>query len=98
MAGASFAGQGRKAGSGQALTVDLETLFAELQASPRGPEGLTSGEVCELVGYCRPKTRTLIMAAQNAGWCRPVRVQRVGIDGVPRMVQGYVFELPLNNT
>ena len=95
MAATPFAGQGSSARSGATLTLDLDALFAELQARPTddGRPVFTSTELSERLGKSLASVRKLIIAAQRAGKCKPTEKVVVGMDARPRRVQAYEFEV-----
>lgn len=86
----SSAGQVRKACSGQSLTVDLESLFRELQAAPKDESGaLTTREIVDLTGKSFYAVDNLIREACSKGLMRPVKVRREARDLTTRTTTGY---------
>lgn len=94
MGTARHAGTGRKADPGQALTVDLQALFAELDLSPDNePRALSAKEVAKILKCSIPIAREKIRAAMDAGKAKAVDVKRVCLDRRVRTCTAYVFEV-----
>ena len=87
------AGAGRKADSGQALTVDLQALFAELAQRSEESGALRAEEVAEILGVRTEVARDKIKAAIRAGKARPTKKPYQYMDGRSGLVSAYIFEV-----
>ena len=94
MGASSAQATGRKAGTLQTVTHDIDALFAELAEQSRqgGGEGLTMQEVMATTRLSITLARRRIAEAQAAGKCHPTRKLQKDIGGTWRRVQAYVFE------
>lgn len=93
MAGASASGSGRKAGSGKALTVDLEAFFRELQTAPKDESGaMTTQEIVDATGRTMKDVQDRLRTAKALGRLKVVRVPREALDGAYRRVPGYILK------
>lgn len=92
MGTARHAGTGRKADPGQALTIDLQALFAELAQRTEGSGALRAEEVAEILGIGTMAARDKIKAAIRAGRARATKKPYQYMDGRTGLVPAYVFE------
>lgn len=93
MGTARHAGTGRKADSDQALTVDLQALFAELAQRSEESVALRAEEVAEILGIGTTAARDKIKAAIKAGKARPTKKPYQYMDGRSGFVSAYIFEV-----
>lgn len=92
MGTARHAGTGSKADPGQALTVDLQKLFAELAQRTEGSGALRAEEIAEILGVSTLAARDKIKAAIRAGRARATKKPYQYMDGRTGLVPAYVFE------
>lgn len=85
-----------KAGTAAVLAFDFDALLADLAANKSPDSGpantYTTAELIERTGKSLGSVRKLVLAAQQAGKCKPTLKRVPSIDGRERRVPAYEFE------